>query len=106
MNRTSLPNPHDSTKTVNRWQLNEDEMKTWIGDTGVNAVPVGFRAFIRCSGNMVEWGIEKLDGNAPAPDKIAGKSQAELQTMCAMKGIKYAKGDSVAALQELLKAKG
>ena len=112
MNRTTTPNPHDPDKTIIRCQLNEDDVRTWIGTTGINHPPVGFRPFLRCTGNVMEMGIEPIPtgqtGAIKVPDggdNLDGKTEAELQTLCAMKSIKYTKSDNKVALIQLLRSK-
>ncbi len=112
MNRTTIPNPHDPEKTIVRCQLNEDDMRVWIGDTGLKHPPVGFRGYMRLSGNILEYGLEPIEAGPgvvkpPAGgDDLDGLTVPDLQTKCAMRSIKYdKKTDGKVELIQLLRAK-
>ncbi len=109
MNRTILVNPHDSEKKIVRCQMNDDDVAMWLKGTGIQNPPAGFRGYMRCTGNLMEYGVEPIESGPGAAkmtvgDGLDGKTVAELQTACAMKGIKYAKDDSKVALIQLLRA--
>jgi hypothetical protein len=57
----------------------------------------------------VEWGVRKITTGPgvvpPADPGMASKTLGELQTLCARKGIKYAKEDGATDLIQKLSAK-
>ena len=110
MNKTILDNPAAKGFKLIRIQFSQDERPTFINETGLDNPPPGYRGFARVVKGVFEYGIEpgesdKAPASTPASDKYDGMSVSDLQTQCAMRSIKYEKGDNATVLIAKLRSK-
>jgi len=106
-------NPDIEGRKIVRLILNDGDLEFWSKPTGLENIPMGFRGFSRASGNILEFGIEKIPaGGAGAVippqggDMLDGKTLAELQTLAARKGVKYSPNDDKPTIIQAIRAKG